>query len=102
MAHSAMTETMMSPELLTQIEPEWVSPFVLWLASDSCSVTGNIYSVGGGRVARVAILEAEGVRFDEVPTLAQIAAAQSRFDSLDGATEPRRLADQIKLVIPSL
>ncbi len=102
LAHSAMTETMMTPELLAQIEPEWVSPFVVWLASDACSVSGNVYTVGGGRVARVAVLEAPGVRFDSVPSLSDIADAQSRFDSLDGATEPRSLADQIKLVIPGL
>lgn len=101
LAHSAMTETMMTPEQLVRIEPQWVSPFVLWLCSDGCSATGNIYSVGGGRYARVAVLEGQGVRFDQVPTVADLAAAQDAVDSLDGAIEPRALADQIQLVIPN-
>ena len=71
LAKSAMTETMMAPELLERLAPEWVSPLVTWLASDGCTATGNVYSVGAGRYARVATLEAPGVRFDHVPTIAE-------------------------------
>lgn len=42
-------------------EPELVSPVVAFLASDQCTETGLVLAVGGGYMARVAILEAEGV-----------------------------------------
>jgi NAD(P)-dependent dehydrogenase (short-subunit alcohol dehydrogenase family) len=35
--------------------PELTSPVVAWLASDACTCTGEVFSVWGGRVARIAI-----------------------------------------------
>jgi NAD(P)-dependent dehydrogenase (short-subunit alcohol dehydrogenase family) len=100
LAKSAMTETMMAPELLERLAPEWVSPLVTWLASDGCTATGCVYSVGAGRYARVATLEAQGVRFEHVPTIAELADAAAAIDDLAGAVEPASLADQIALVAP--
>jgi NAD(P)-dependent dehydrogenase (short-subunit alcohol dehydrogenase family) len=67
-AASRMTEDIMPPKLLERLEPEYVSPLVAYLASEACTDTGRIYSVGGGYMARVAILEGEGATFDAVPT----------------------------------
>jgi NAD(P)-dependent dehydrogenase (short-subunit alcohol dehydrogenase family) len=67
-AASRMTEDIMPPQLLERLEPEYVSPLVAYLASEACTDTGRIYSVGGGYMARVAILEGEGTTFDGVPT----------------------------------
>lgn len=100
LAKSAMTETMMAPDLLERLAPEWVSPLVTWLASEGCTATGNVYSVGAGRYARVATLEAPGVRFDHIPTIAELTDAAAVIDDLAGAVEPRSLADQIALVAP--
>ncbi len=72
-AKSRMTEDIMPPQLLERLEPEYVSPLVAYLASEGCTDTGRVYSVGGGYVARVAILEGEGVTFDDVPSPDDIA-----------------------------
>lgn len=64
-AASRMTEDIMPPKLLENLEPHNVSPVVAYLASEDCDTTGRIFSVGGGYVARVAIVEGEGVAFDE-------------------------------------
>ena len=37
-----------------------MSPIVAYLASEDCQVTGEVYSVGAGRVARIFIAEAPG------------------------------------------
>jgi NAD(P)-dependent dehydrogenase (short-subunit alcohol dehydrogenase family) len=74
-AASRMTEDVMPPQLLERLEPEFVSPLVAYLASEACTDTGQIYSVGGGYVARVAILEGEGATFQEVPTPEDVAGA---------------------------
>ncbi len=100
LAHSQMTETMMTPDQLARLEPEWVPPLVAWLASDACEATGEIYSVGAGRYARVAVVEGPGVRFDRVPTLAELSDRAAEIDDVRGGTEPRGLADQIALLIP--
>ena len=50
-ARTRMTEELLGP-LAERLDPSLVSPVVAWLAHEDCPVTGEIYSVGGGRVAR--------------------------------------------------
>ncbi len=50
-ARTRMTEELLGP-LAEFLEPESVSPVVGWLAHEDCPVTGEVYTVGGGRVAR--------------------------------------------------
>jgi NAD(P)-dependent dehydrogenase (short-subunit alcohol dehydrogenase family) len=72
-AHSRMTEDIMPPQLLERLQPEHVSPLVVFLASESCTDTGHVYSVGGGYFARVATVEGPGTAFDAVATPEDIA-----------------------------
>ncbi len=60
-AKSRMTETVMPPNVLEKLLPEYVSPLVGYLSSDQCGSTGEVYAVGGGYISRVAIVEAAGV-----------------------------------------
>ncbi|WP_368071568.1 SDR family oxidoreductase [Nitriliruptor sp.] len=64
-AASRMTEDVMPPQLLEVLEPENVSPLIGYLASEGCTETGKIYSVGGGYIARVAIVEGTGATFED-------------------------------------
>ncbi|TAK98443.1 MAG: SDR family oxidoreductase [Rhodospirillaceae bacterium] len=41
--------------------PEKVSAGVAYMLSDECKINGEIFSMGGGRIARIAIAESEGV-----------------------------------------
>jgi NAD(P)-dependent dehydrogenase (short-subunit alcohol dehydrogenase family) len=89
-AASRMTEDVMPPQLLERIQPEHVSPVVAYLASETCTDTGRIYSVGGGYVARVAIVEGAGTAFDEVPSPEDIAERWEAINAVgltDGAGE---------------
>lgn len=99
LARSRMTEDVMPSEVLERLAPEWVSPLVAWLASEACTETGHIWSVGGGRYARVAVVEGAGVRFDHVPSVEELAAAAGLRD-VDPWTEPASLTDQVGLVAP--
>ncbi len=78
-AASRMTEDIMPPQLLEVLEPENVSPLVGYLASEACTETGRIFSVGGGYMARVAIVEGEGVGFKETPSVDDVAG---RWDEI--------------------
>jgi NAD(P)-dependent dehydrogenase (short-subunit alcohol dehydrogenase family) len=51
LARTRMTEEVMG-DLVAKLDPESVSPVVAWLAHEDVPVTGEVYSVGGGRVAR--------------------------------------------------
>jgi NAD(P)-dependent dehydrogenase (short-subunit alcohol dehydrogenase family) len=48
-AHTRMTETQIPDEMV----PELISPLVAYLCHPSCEITGQAYSVGGGRVSRL-------------------------------------------------
>ncbi len=87
-ATSRMTEDIFPPQLLEKLEPEYVSPLVAYLASETCTDTGRIYSVGGGYMARVAILEGEGATFEGVPTPDDVADAWEQVNQVGpGAAE---------------
>ena len=60
-AKSRMTETVMPPDILGKLLPEYVSAVVGYLCSEGCADTGETYAVGGGYVSRVAVVEAPGV-----------------------------------------
>jgi NAD(P)-dependent dehydrogenase (short-subunit alcohol dehydrogenase family) len=63
-ASTRMTEDLLG-ELASRVTPETVSPIVAYLAHEECSVNGNIYSVAGGRVARIVTVETSGVVLPE-------------------------------------
>jgi NAD(P)-dependent dehydrogenase (short-subunit alcohol dehydrogenase family) len=48
-------------DLASRVMPEAVSPLVAYLAHEQCSVNGHIYSVAGGRIARIFVAETQGV-----------------------------------------
>ena len=51
LARTRMTEEILGA-LAEKVSPELVSPVVAWLASEDCSVTGEVFTVGAGRVGR--------------------------------------------------
>lgn len=57
-AVTRMTESMPG---FASMKPEMVAPLVAYLCSEACKVSGETFAVGGGYVARVALLEAQGV-----------------------------------------
>jgi NAD(P)-dependent dehydrogenase (short-subunit alcohol dehydrogenase family) len=59
-ARTRMTEGILG-DLSPRVSPGSVSPLVAYLASEQCSVNGHIYSVAGGRIARIFIGETEGL-----------------------------------------
>ena len=86
-ARSRMTETVLPPNILEKLNPEYVSPVVAYFASEACAVSGQCWSVGAGYVARVAIVEALGNYFphDKGFTPDDIAAKLDAITKLEGA-----------------
>jgi NAD(P)-dependent dehydrogenase (short-subunit alcohol dehydrogenase family) len=64
-ALTRMTEGILG-ELSARVSPETVSPMVVFLASAACQENGSVYSVAGGRVARVVTMETPGVVFSSL------------------------------------
>lgn len=51
LARTRMTEEVLG-EAVARLDPGYVAPVVGWLAHEDVPVTGEVFSVGGGRVAR--------------------------------------------------
>jgi NAD(P)-dependent dehydrogenase (short-subunit alcohol dehydrogenase family) len=84
-AATRMTEDIMPADALAGLDPAYVSPLVVHLASDECATTGEVVLAGGGLYARVHYLQAKGATFGQVPTVEDVAAAWDRIMDMDGA-----------------
>jgi putative sterol carrier protein len=75
------------------MQPEFVVPMVVYLASQACTASGQIFNAGMGYFNRAAIVTGAGVHLgtpEAPPSLEEVAGKFARIDSLDGA---RELAD---------
>jgi len=52
-AGSRLTETILSPEQVAALKPEYVTPLVAWLCHHSCTETGGLFEVGAGYCAKL-------------------------------------------------
>jgi len=85
MAATRMTEDVAPPEMLEKLPAGLVAPFVGHLLSDECTDTGIVLTVGGGRCTRVQYFESEGVAFEGVPSLAEVAGRFAEITDMSGA-----------------
>ncbi|MEO1062412.1 MAG: SDR family oxidoreductase [Actinomycetota bacterium] len=91
-ARTRMTEDILGP-LADKLDPSTVAPVVAWLVHEDCPVTGEIYSVGGGRVARFFIGMTRGIASGEL----SVEEVRDRFEEIrspDGYTIPSGPADE--------
>jgi NAD(P)-dependent dehydrogenase (short-subunit alcohol dehydrogenase family) len=99
-AKTRMTEDILGP-LADKLGPEFVTPVVTYLAHEECSVSGELYTVGGGHVARVFIGVAPGYTDPKL-------SAESMRDHLDevraeeGYEVPANLNEELMLTMKAL
>ncbi|MFC7387533.1 SDR family oxidoreductase [Sphaerisporangium rhizosphaerae] len=65
-AWTRMTESLLPAEFERRFTADRVSPLVAFLAHESCPTSGEVFSVGAGRVARVFVAEGPGWRTDDL------------------------------------
>ena len=86
---------------LEAMRPELVTPTVLALTHESCSVTGEFFVVGGGRVARMALAESAGY-VDTAMTPESVAAHLGGVVDEAGFSFPRDTSASLKLTASAL
>ncbi len=87
-AASRLTEDILPPELLDNLKPELVAPMAIYLVSEQCPVSGNIYNAGLGCFNRAAIVTGPGAVVgdsSEIPNPEQVVAHWKRIADLKGA-----------------
>ncbi len=101
-ASTRMTEDLLG-ELASRVTPETVSPIVAYLGHEDCTVNGNIYSVAGGRVARIVTVETSGVVLPEVTAEAfRDQVAEIEQPGAGGYHEPGSLDAETTIIAKAL
>jgi len=98
LAASRLTEDVFPPDFFEKVKPEFVSPMVLFLSSEDCEVTGNIYNAGMGTFNRAAVVTGPGTVISsdsEFPTIEDIIKNFGKISSLKNAKEFFQLNDQV-------
>jgi NAD(P)-dependent dehydrogenase (short-subunit alcohol dehydrogenase family) len=70
------------------LKTDQISPVVGWLCHDECAVSGEVFDVGGGRVARVFVGETRGI-FEGNLTIETVARAMPQIVDESGYLVPR-------------
>ncbi len=98
LAASRLTQDVLPPDLFAKLQPEFVSPMTLVLASEECPVTGNIYNVGAGCFNRACVITGPGAvvgNGKDVPTPEDVMQAFSAVTSMEGARPYDQLNDLV-------
>jgi NAD(P)-dependent dehydrogenase (short-subunit alcohol dehydrogenase family) len=101
-AATRMTQDILG-DLAVKVSPDSVSPLVAFLAHEQCSVNGHVYSVAGGRIARIFVAETHGVVFGQ-NTAEEIQSKLPLIDVMDGERYhlPCSLEDETTIIAKAL
>lgn len=96
-AASRMTATVMPPDVLNNLKPEWVVPLVALLVHKSNTVNGCIYECGGGHMARLRWQRAKGalLRADDTMTPGAVLAKWKDVIDFSESEFPNGVADML-------
>ncbi|MDP9386984.1 MAG: SDR family NAD(P)-dependent oxidoreductase [Actinomycetota bacterium] len=92
-ARTRMTEELLGPAA-ERLHPGLVSPVVAWLCHEDCPVSGEVFSVGGGRVARFFVGLTPG-HFDADLTPESVRDHVDAIRAEEGYTVPASLTDEL-------
>jgi NAD(P)-dependent dehydrogenase (short-subunit alcohol dehydrogenase family) len=102
-ARTRLTEQLLGP-LAETLDPELVTPLVVYLVSEGCELTHEVYSVGGGRFARafVGITPGWFSGRGNTPTAEDVQAHIEQIRSTDGFEIPLSATDELKILAQQL
>lgn len=98
LALTRMTENLLGG-LGEKLGPEFIAPVVAYLAHEDCPVSGEVFSAGGGRVARIFIGETQGY-FSATLSMEDV---RDNFDTIrneDGYAVPANIGEETAMFLP--
>ncbi len=103
-AGSRMTETVLPPDLVAALKPEFVSPLVAWLCHESCEESGSLFEVGGGFVGKLRWERTQGAlfRLSRPMTPEGVQAKWSAIVDFGKATHPTNVTESMQPILGNL
>ena len=90
MAASRLTEDIMPPEMFERMQPDYIAGMVLYLCSEGCAESGEIFNAAAGYHNRAAIMTGAGALLSDgttIPTPEDILENWDKINSLENARE---------------
>jgi NAD(P)-dependent dehydrogenase (short-subunit alcohol dehydrogenase family) len=103
-AGSRLTETILPPEVVAALKPEFVTPLVIRLCAEESDETGALYEVGAGWVSKLRWERSKGAFFDpdQALTVEAIDAAWDQIGDFNDAQRPKTIQDTFAPVFGNL
>ncbi len=101
-AWTRMTEELFPPEYKDKLRVELVTPVVAWLAHESNESTGETYSVGGGRVARVFVAEGPGYTGRDVLSVEDVRDNWQQINEIEPYLLAKNIGEQTAAVFDAI
>ncbi|KAM9359904.1 peroxisomal multifunctional enzyme type 2 [Symphorus nematophorus] len=104
-AGSRLTETVMPPDLVASLKPEYVAPLVLWLCHEQCQENGGLFEVGAGWIGKLRWERSQGrtVRQKNQPMTPE--AVRDQWDKIcdfTDATKPMSIQESLQSIVSVL
>ena len=98
-ARTRMTEELLGP-LAPLLDPETVTPLGVYLGSEACELTHEIFSVGGGRFARMFVGLTPGWVADggKKVSAEDVQAHIEQIRDPEGYTIPNNISDELRIL----
>lgn len=102
-ANTRLTQDLLGP-IAEKLAPECVTPLVTYLVSEQCELTHELFSVGGGRYARVFVGLAKGWNAgpDASVSAEDIASNLDAIREQAGYIVPTSIADEMRIIADGL
>ena len=96
-AYTRMTEALLPDDVGELFRPELVSPMVIYLASEACEPTHEIFGVAAGRFARIGIITHSGY-VNTSATAEDVANNIEEIRNIENGTYPLSNEDELMII----
>lgn len=92
-AGSRLTATVLPPEVVEALKPDYVTPAVVLLTHESSPVTGGLFEVGGGWVSQTRWEQTQGVYFEKPFAAEDLQARWGEATSFENARHASKVSE---------
>jgi NAD(P)-dependent dehydrogenase (short-subunit alcohol dehydrogenase family) len=101
-AWTRMTEDLFPAEFAQVLGVDKVTPLVAYLVHEDNEASGEVYTVGGGRIARIIVAEGPGWVKKDGLTVEDVAANWEQINAEEPLTIPRNVGEQMAPLMQAL